>query len=367
MAQTSAWLAGAWYRAGAALARHRLQWRRPIYRHEARRWLVLQSGPNPSTDYYIRPRAVAAGMPTLYRDADRDLPSADDLQEGTRVVIVRYLSRPWAEALHAHGPRLAGVVYFMDDDLLDPSAWVGLPVSYHRKLLRHFASVAQDIGALTSELWVSTPELGSRYAPLAAVVTPPLPLVDDVPRADSKAARLHSDTGFVRMFYHGTRAHEVEIRWLRPVVAACLEARPQAHMEIIGDHVVNQLYRGLPRTTVLHPMTWPNYLAHCRTMWGHIGLVPLLDSHFNAGRSHTKVFDVARCGALGIYSASGPYASVVSNGENGVLLPNDVSHWIDHISELILNVPAQARMQGRARDLLRGTVPNYASSRLVTD
>jgi hypothetical protein len=271
----------------------------------------------------------------VYRDVDQDRPSVDDLQDGTLVIIVRYLSRPWAEALNANAARLAGVVYFMDDDLLDPSAWVGLPRSYHDKLARHFATAASDIGTLASQLWVSTPELAARYAAMEPTVMPPLPLVDDAPKSEREAALPHSDTGFVRMFYHGTRAHEAEIRWLRPIVAACLEACPQAHMEIIGDHEVNRLYRDLPRTRVLHPMNWPNYVAHCRTMRGHIGLVPLLDGRFNAGRSYTKVFDVARCGAVGVYSQRSPYQSLLHGRERALLLPNEPAVWAQSISDLL--------------------------------
>ncbi len=344
MAHNTAWLTGAWYRAGAALARHRLAWRRPVYRHEVRRWLVLQAGANPSTDYYIRPRAAASGIDAVYRDVEHDIPSAEDLQEGTQVVIVRYLNRRWAEALRAHAGRLAQVVYFMDDDLLEPSAWEGLPRSYHDKLARHFATTGQEIAELASQLWVSTPELAARYAQQEPIVMPPLPLVDDVPRAEHEAALMHADNGFVRMFYHGTRSHEAEIRWLHPIVAACLEACPQAHFEIIGDHEVNRLYRGLPRTRVLHPMSWPNYVAHCRTMRGHIGLVPLLEGSFNAGRSYTKVFDVARCGAVGVYSRGGPYDAALLRDEDGLLM-NDKQAWVGRIVELIADASLRSRMQ----------------------
>jgi hypothetical protein len=322
---------------------------------------VLQSGPNPSTDYYIRPRAVAGGVPTMYRDVEHDRPSAEDLQDGTLVIVVRYLNRPWAEALHACAARLAGVVYFMDDDLLDPTAWVGLPRSYHDKLARHFATAASELAALTSQLWVSTAELAARYAAMEPTVMPPLPLVDDVPRAEHEDGLLHGDTGFVRMFYHGTRAHEAEIRWLRPVVAACLEACPQAHMEIIGDQEVNRLYRGLPRTRVLHPMSWPNYVAHCRTMRGHIGLVPLLEGSFNAGRSYTKVFDVARCGAVGVYSRGGPYDAVLLPGSNGELLMTDKVEWTKRIIELITDRSMRSGLQRNPAERLASDATVAAS------
>lgn len=341
MAQNTAWLTGAWYRAGAALARHRLTWRRPAYRHEARRWLVLQSGPNASTDYYIRPRAADHGMEMSVRDVNADTPASEDFPEGTQVVVVRYLSKQWAEALRVHTGRLASVVYFMDDDLLDPAAWDGLPRPYHDKLARHYATVSGDIAALASQLWVSTSELASRYRELDPAVTPPLPLVDDVPRRTE-----HSP--FVRVFYHGTQSHEAEIRWLRPVVAACLDACPHVHFEIIGNHMVNQLYRALPRTRVLHPMSWPNYVSHCRSMAGHIGLVPLLPSGFNAGRSHTKMMDVARCGGFGIYTKAPPYEAVVRHGVDGLLLPSREQAWIEHLVGLANDGSALALRQQQA-------------------
>jgi hypothetical protein len=343
MAYNTSWLTGAWYRGGAALARHRLAWRRPGYRHEVQRWLVLQAGANPSTDYYIRPRAARAGVATVYRDIDTEAPSAADFQPGTQVVVVRYLDRRWADALHTHATALAGVVYFMDDDLLNPSTWRQLPEPYHDKLARHFATVGSDIGVLASRVWVSTPELQARYPDARAEVMPPLPLVDDVP-----SPQLTSD--FVRIFYHGTKAHEAEIRWLRPVIAACLDGCPHAHFEIIGDHEVNKAYRGLPRTRVLHPMSWPNYLDHCRSMQGHIGLAPLFESDFNAGRSHTKVLDIARCGATGIYTRSPTYDAAVRDGVDGVLLPNEPNTWTQRIVALASDKTTLARMQRNAAE-----------------
>lgn len=327
MAQTTAWLTGAWYRAGAALARQRLKWQRPVYRHEVRRWLVLQSGANPSTDYYIRPRAVASGVPAHYVDIEDDMPT-DKLSPGTLVIVVRYLNGHWSDILRRNADHLAGVVYFMDDDLLDPTAWRGLPSHYHDKLARHFAAAGHDIAGMTSQLWVSTSELASRYAAMAPEVMPPMPLVDDEPRVPAQ-------TRFVRLFYHGTQAHEAEMRWLRPVVAACLDACPHAHFEVIGNHAVNAMYRDLPRTRVLHPMSWPNYVQHCRTMTGHIGLAPLLGSHFNAGRSATKVLDIARCGAIGVYTKAAPFDSAVRHGVDGWLVPNEPQLWVEQIIAML--------------------------------
>jgi hypothetical protein len=342
MARLTAALTGTWHRWGAGWAHHRIRWAHPAYTRPVTRWLVLQSGPNPSTDYYIRPRAAAAGVATTYRDIDDDVPTARDFADGTQVIVVRYLSRPWAEALRAHAGSMAGVVYFMDDDLLDPPSWHGLPGPYRDRLARHYTTMAGEIAALTSELWVSTPTLRSRYESLDARVREPLPLVTDAPRP------LPAEAGVVRCFYHGSQAHDAEIRWLRPVVDACLEACSHLHFEIIGNHAVNKLYRDLPRTTVLHPMNWSNYVAHCNSTRGDIGLAPLLPTGFNAGRSHAKVFDITRCGAVGVYACMPPYDAIVRDGVDGALLPNEPEAWVRRIVDLATDVTLLRRLQRSA-------------------
>lgn len=293
------------------------------YGHVARSWLVLQQGPNPSTDYYVRPRVQSGGLPVVFRDIDADTPQLGDLEPGTQVVIVRYLTRKWADALWAQRSHLAGVVYFMDDDLLDPSSWADLPAPYRRKLKDYCERMRPAIERLASEYWGSTPALCDRYVALDMKHVPPRQLPEDeglqpvAPQPEEP----------VTIFYHGTQSHMAEIRWLRPVIAEVLAACPNTCFEIIGNHEVNKLYRDLPRTRVLHPMTWPNYLSHCRSMRGHIGLAPLMQASFNTGRSHTKVFDIARCRARGFVAEGGPYSN--SEQMNFMhLLPMQYDCWI---------------------------------------
>src|SRR3546814_1163285 len=95
-------------------------------------------------------------------------------------------------------------------------------------------------------------------------------------------------------------------------------------------------------------MSWDNYLSHCRSLDGHIGLAPLLPSPFNAGRSHSKAYDIARCGAVGIYSTEGPYKQVILHAKNGMLLANEPQRWIDTILDLCEN---PARSEGQTSEL----------------
>ena len=298
----------------------------PAYQTLARQWLILHAGPNPSTDYYISPRAEASGLPASYRNIDSDTPQTDDLAPGTFVVIVRYLTPNWAKALTEKQANLAGVVYFMDDDLLDATSWQALPKPYKKKLRRYCQAQFHPIQRLASEYWVSTPALAEKYQTIKVRITPPLPDKYITPSVTNQV---------VQIFYHGSQSHMDEIRWLRPIIEQVLKTCPQAHFEIIGNHEINKLYRDLPRTRILHPMSWNNYLDHCHNMNGDIGLAPLLESNFNAGRSHTKVMDIARCGSIGIYTDHPVYADAIRNGENGWLLPNDPQAWIVKICSLV--------------------------------
>jgi hypothetical protein len=310
--------------------------RRPVEPSEpVLRWLVLQQGPNPSTDYYIRPRVEATGCPVVYRHIDQDAPTGGDLLPGTRVVVVRYLTPQWAAALRRHLPRLAGVVYFMDDELLDPSAWAALPAPYRHKLQRYCGRMHRPLAELVTDYWGSTAPLCERHAGRGMHCMPPLPLAEDAGRVPIRPVPGEP----VQIFYHGTSVHIDEMRWLRPVIAAVLSACPLAHVEVIGDVEVNRLFRDLPRTRVLHPMGWPNYLSHCRAMRGHIGLAPLLPGQFNAGRSHTKLHDIERCGARALCAQQAPYRDAPESLASRRLLAMQSADWTE---ALVAGVQGQA-------------------------
>ncbi|WP_235816815.1 glycosyltransferase family protein [Bordetella ansorpii] len=295
--------------------------------------MLHQGGDSPSTDYYVRPYLQGLGQPVAYRNLDTVRPSLQDLAPGTGVVIVRYLNPAWARFLAAHRAQLTCVAYFMDDDLLHRQAWQGLPRPYVKKLNKYCHARASDIRALASHYWFSTDALRDRYPHLSAELMPARPLLADL-AAGSRPLQPLLPNAPLQVFYHGTSAHQTELAWLHPVMSQVLERCPNVHFEVIGGHDVNSRYRSLPRTRVLHPMSWANYQAHCRTLNGHIGLVPLLPSVFNTGRSYVKAYDIARCGAAGLYSAQGPYRQVIQHGHNGLLLDNDPQAWVTELCRL---------------------------------
>lgn len=303
------------------------------------RVVVLEQGRSPSGDYLLRPWLAAQGAQVVCVDS-REPPRAGQVRNGDQVVIVRYLPPAWRRQLDAQRGGLAELVYFMDDDLLDAAVLPELPRAYAQKIER--LALAHRSWLLDqATMWVSTSALAAKYQAWQPVVLPMAP-----------PAALLLPRQAVSVVYHGTASHQAEIEWLHPVLAAVQSRCPDTRVEVFGDWNVYRLYRDLPRTSVLHPMSWENYLAYTASHRADIGLAPILPGRFNAGRGPTKFYDYTRLGAVGLYADGPPYAGVVRDGVDGLLLPPDPGAWADAICALAqdaarreaLRVAAQQRV-----------------------
>jgi glycosyltransferase involved in cell wall biosynthesis len=218
-----------------------------------------------------------------------------------------------------------------------------MPWHYRFKLARLAARRSGWLRRQRAELWVSTPWLQHKYAAWQPRLVPPtvLPASNDT----------------CRVFYHGSKSHAAETRWLKPVMAAALQRDARLSFEIVGGTDVYRLYRDLPRVSVVHPMKWPAYQAFLAMPGRHVGLVPLLDLPFNQARACTKFFDITRCGAVGIYSPGCACDEVVRHESEGLVVPLEQTAWADAIlrlagdsglrQKLLLN--AQSRQREWAR------------------
>lgn len=78
-------------------------------------------------------------------------------------------------------------------------------------------------------------------------------------------------------------------------------------------------------------MFWGVYQSFIAQPGRHLGLGPYIESPFNAARSYTKVFDIQRAGARGIYAEGGPWGRQQPS-QKLVLLPMEQRVWVDEIS-----------------------------------
>lgn len=309
----------------------------------AARLLVLEEGPSASADYILLPWLQRLGPPVERLDV-RQAPAPGQLRPGDFVVVQRYLHPPWRRAIERQREALAGLAWFLDDDLLDEAALAGLERTYAGRLRRLGLRQRPWFERMGSQWWLATEALAAKYAdtrPTVLPLAPPPALVQPAPAA-------------VRVVYDGTASHAAELDWLLPVLAEVQRRCSHTHVEVFGDLAVNRRWRELPRVAVLHPMRWPSYLAHTAARPADIGLAPLLPGAFNAARGPVKMVDYARQGAPGLYSRRPPYEGFVRDGVDGVLLPDDPSAWVEAIVRWAGDASGRRRLAAAARARFAG-------------
>lgn len=300
----------------------------------------------PSIDYLLLPKLSELGL-NAHTDPASGLllglnPSTNQPE---LCVVCRYVNGKQLKQLHIQKRQGVKTIYFMDDDLLDPLAWGGLPWGYRFKLLSQAFVYKRRILDLVDEVWVSTPYLQNKYAHLNPMLVTAKPTTATV--------QIQHDTK-VLVCYHATASHSPEFKWLLPIMQEVLERNPRIHFELFADSHTAKLFRPLPRTAALNPMSWPQYLAYTQSRQADIGLAPLLPSRFNAARGATKCMDYARMGAVGIYTDVPPYSDHVRHGVNGLLLPNEQEVWVQNILDLADNKTLRMQMQTRQKDVRVG-------------
>lgn len=286
--------------------------------------IVIAPEAIPTIDFYITSRLNDGAEVHCYH--------GDDINHteftrrgfsGALVIVVRHASSAAFRMLQQYRNLWSGVAFLMDDDI--PGAWRcrDIPLDYALWTTSRYLMAKPSLAALCDRIWVSTPALQARYAEHKTSVVPPLPV-----GAERSAAK----QGCRKWGYHGTRIHAREIDWLVPIVAAVNKAVPEAEFEIFGSARVARLFQGIPRVTVHAPLSWAGYLSYCESTELAVGLAPMLPGRYNAVRSYTKAFDIARCGAVGIFSECDAYAPLAGSVS---MLPNHPNGWIDEAIRLL--------------------------------
>lgn len=301
---------------------------------------LLSNGDTASLTYLLRPYVAKLGRQSARIDTGDKALANGQTVACESVVIVRYLPSEWIQPLREYRARGGRVIYFMDDDLMDPQVLRTLPTSYSKKIHELATRHRSLLESLCDEFWVSTAYLAEKYSCWNPKLLEPGICRGDIAPAIEACS----------VCYHGTASHKAELEWLVPVVSAIQNGNDTTRFEVFGDHRVNKMYRMFPRVAVLHPMSWPGYLAYTSSTKQDIGLAPLLLDPFNAARGPTKFFDFVRMGAVGIYSDVAPYRGFIRDGIDGILLANEPALWVQSVLELSKDTQRRKKMAAAARE-----------------
>lgn len=295
------------------------------YSRPVRSLLVVHSGESPTADIYIAARLGDDHVPVRRLDIrDAAAVAAEGLEDGTFVVVIRYVNSAVVRLLDRGRVRLAGVAYLMDDDIPGAFDDPALPRSYKLRLGLFWYRFSRSLARLTSEVWLSSAGLEAKYGGPGVHRINPLYL----PGPEDGAGTA------VKVFYHAEVSHRQEALWLRDVVRGVQARRPDTVFEIFGRADVKRAFRGVERCRIVHPMTWGAFLPYSASLHYHIGLAPLRPGPFNACRSFNKLYDISRCGAAGVFIDRPPYAGVIEHGVSGLLCADDPAAWVEAICAL---------------------------------
>ena len=299
--------------------------------------VLLTDRNNPGNDIYFFSRWAPDTMKVLYTDAAPEV-IPGNIKAGDFVVINRLVPASYLKALQAVSHHLSGVAWFIDDDI--PAAWQNkhLPNGYGRRMSWSYIKSRKLLARLCDRIWVSTAWLAHKYdLPETCILTPGF-------------KEISAPASLIRYFYHVTKSHLREMQFLRPVVEAIQNKYDYTRFEVVGDHDVYKLFRDIPGTEILHPMKWEKFRQYTASARFDIGFAPVLDSLFNKARSHNKLLDISRCGAVGIYSEGHSNAELIAKNNAGFVVSNEPHCWVQAFEQLL--TVDREEMSGNARQLI---------------
>jgi len=287
--------------------------------------IILAPGKIPTVDFYITSRLPQASVKQVITYDSVEPVTQVAPVEGAFVVIVRHSSLAWLDYLKRHASMWSGVAYLMDDDIPGAVWCRDIPFAYARRTTQRYLSINRGLAKVCDQIWLSTQALKNRYKKISTKLVSP---------QSFGVVRQASPLGVKRWGYHGTYVHKQEIDWLVSLVKQVHQAEPEAEFEIFGDDRTAYKFRAIPRVTVLPPMSWIDYVAHCYASNLAVGLAPMLPGRFNQVRSYAKAFDIARSGAVGIFSICESYAPL-QECAGAILLENDQNIWVNEVLSLL--------------------------------
>jgi hypothetical protein len=286
--------------------------------------LVIAAQHNPTVDYYARDAEPRLAQRIVF-DADVgrwQSGGPERLEPGTQVVLARMPASAWANVLQRQLAAAAEIVWLIDDDVVAARDDAHLPRDYRLRLLSDYLRFKRAFEPLVTKVWASTPQIASRYPAHQVELRPPQAL-------GQRARRQH----WITVFYHGTSAHRAEHEFLAHVFRGLQARSERTVIEVCGDHALRRSYGGIPRLRVVHPMPWPDYLSLLEAGRYDLGLVPLLDTPFNRGRSAIKAMELEALGIPAVISRRAPHLELGKSPEMR-LVDDDVEQWVATILDL---------------------------------
>lgn len=253
------------------------------------------------------------------------------------LIIVRYVDDETLDLIAAR-PRHR-LHYIIDDMLPVAGACLELPDAYRTRLARFAETMLPRLLALKPAIIAPSAAIRALFSDLECVHLDPCRVVSVRERASG--AERPRDRG-LRIVFLGTRSHQQSLIPLAEIAEGLRTALPEARLTHFMGPIGPRALTANPIVEARRGLSWPDYRALMARETFDIALSLLPESRFNQGRSITKALECAAFGAAGLYSRRAPFAGLITDGTDGLLLPDAPEAWIKAILDLARD-PAQVR------------------------
>lgn len=213
-------------------------------------------------------------------------------------------------------------VYDIDDDLtaIDPENTVPYAI-YHP-----LADGTRDNIRAADVVTVPTQAFADRMRALNPhVVVLPICIPDDMPDYPDRRNPATLTVGWA-----GSMFKAQDWGGINAALTWYTSWNPGAEVHLMGADYTGGALGGRARFT-----GWSTVEDYYRGLDFHIGLAPLADTYFNAGKSRTKAVEYGSRGVPTVGSAVGEQATWIEHGVNGFLVePGHPEQWIEHLTTL---------------------------------
>ena len=240
-------------------------------------------------------------------------------------IVMRYCSPGLRDDLLSG--RFGRLILFLDDNFWAMDRASGLDRSYRKRLAAYRDATLVPLLRKADPLVVSSDAIAQSAG------------AENVARVDPVLIRptgglRHFDTVDARLsvVFPATRSHLVDLEMIADELSQFLTQYPKAHLTtFLGPHAPKALR--LPNTDHRRPLDWQSYEAVLEKERFHLSIAPAIDSLFNQSRSLTRILDNAYLGAVGLYTDSEPFQSVVDHQKSGILVPREAGAWFAALEE----------------------------------
>lgn len=283
---------------------------------------------NPTTQYYLS--TVFKG--TIYKVEYISIYSDKYpvLQDVNNVVfIVRYFNNKIINYINKHKKNIKQIFYLIDDNLLDKNFIYNLPCKYAFKVFYKAYIYKKYINEFNMQLIVSSDYLYNKYRKYKPLLLYPYPInlfLDKNNNIDNQ--------DIMTIFYHHSMSYYREFQWIKNLFQKINnnDLKKIYKKEIVGCN------KKIRDCVVFNYMNFNDYLTFCNNKSKGIGLAPVFNNSFNAGRSLTTLYNITRAKGVGIYSQEYFYSQIIDKNQAGIILPMDnCDQWVETIYELINN------------------------------